>query len=227
MRTLAFALSLVGLVVPLAACGGAASLEGVASAAEKVEQARTVRFAFSWDEPKSGSGEGAIDLANERFSLRMQLDEAAGDVVSGTVEMMFVDGAIYMKNPEFASLTDKPWVKLEGPTGTVALPDSAQALDVLRSGVDFEEVGRADVRGVPTTHYRGTISNDANRITPAGSVLDAWVDEQGYPRKMSFVDGEATATIEFYDFGADVNIEAPSPEETATMTDLGMQEDSK
>jgi hypothetical protein len=220
MRRLTLALSLLALVVPLAACGGATSLEGVASAAEKVEDAKTVRFAFS-GAPNSIGGEGAIDLENDRFSLRMQPDEAHGDHVGGAVEIRFVDGAIYMKNPEFASITDKPWVKLEGPTGTVDSPDPAQALDILKSAVDFEEAGRADVRGVPTTHYRGTIGDDTNGITPAGSIVEAWIDEQGYPRKMSFVDGEATATIEFYDFGTDVNIEPPSPDETATEADLG------
>jgi hypothetical protein len=213
-------LAAVALTLALAACGGATSLEGVASAAAQVEKAKTFRFAFSWDEPKYGAGEGVVDLANERISLRI------GDKVSGTLAMMFVGGAIYMKNPEFASITDKPWVKLEGPTGT-PLPDPGQALDMVRSVVEFEQAGRADVRGVATTHYRGDIGDDKSGITPAGSVVDAWIDEQGYPRKMSFIDGEATAIIEFYDFGADVNIKAPSPDDTATMADLGEGEDSK
>ena len=224
MRRLTLALSLLALALPLTACGGGTSLEGVASAAEKVEQAKTVRFAFSGSATSSVGGEGAIDLENDLFSLRMELDDQ-GDV-NGPVEIRFVDGAIYMKNPEFASVTDKPWVKLDGLADTVDSPDPAQALDVLRSAVDFEEVGQADVRGVPTTHHRGTIGDDANGITPMGSVVDAWIDEQGYPRRMSFVDGEVTATIEFYDFGADVNIEPPSPDETATMADLG-EGDSK
>jgi hypothetical protein len=101
------------------------------------------------------------------------------------------------------------------------LPDPAQALEVIRSAVDFEQVGRAEVRGTPTTHHRGTIGDDADGTAPQGSVVDAWVDDEGYLRKMSFVDGEATATIEFYDFGADVEIEPPSPDETATIDELG------
>jgi hypothetical protein len=219
---LRFFLPLLLLLPLVAGCGGGApGIEGVASAAEKVEQAKTFRFAFSWDEPYSAAGEGAIDLAEERLSIRMQLDESRGDVATGPFELVVADDKLYVRSPEFPVVEGKHWIEMEGPAGTVDYPDPSSALDLLRPRSDFDQIGQEDVRGVQTTRYRGTVGEDAKGIAPAGSVVDAWVDADGYLRRVSFEDGEATATIEFYDFGAELSIEAPPSDEVATIEDLG------
>lgn len=221
MRRMALIIVLAALPLTVAACGATPELEGVASAAEKVKQAKTFRFTFSWDEPNAAAGEGEIDLARRRFSVRMELDESRGDIATGPFAVVSLDGKLYVRNPEFPAVEGKHWFEVDDQSGPIAFPDPSSALDVLRPGGDFEQIGQEDVGGVPTTQYRGTVGEEAMGIAPAGSVVDAWVDADGYLRRVSFEDGGATATIELYDFGAELTIEAPPSDEVATIEDLG------
>ncbi|MGH3018362.1 MAG: hypothetical protein ACRDLU_08315 [Gaiellaceae bacterium] len=198
-------------------------LEGVASAAEKVEKEKTFRFALTIGQPDPVAGEGAIDLARQRVLLRMELDESRADNASGTFEVVIADQVVYVKNPEFPTVGGKDWIRMEGPPGPSAFPDPTSALDVLDAGGDFEEIGQEDVRGVQTTRYRGTITK-GSAPAPDGSRVEAWLDAGGYPRRLTFGDGQHTS-IDFYDFGADVNIAAPPRERVVDLAELGREGD--
>jgi hypothetical protein len=73
----------------------------------------------------------------------------------------------------------------------------------------FRSVGRSQVRGVDTTHYRGRLNVGAVQ----GSI-EVWVDEDDVVRKSRHtgdkVDG-FTSVREYFDFGVDVEVSAPPP----------------
>ena len=205
------------VVMSLVACGGGApQLEGVASAAEKIERAKTARFAFNTEFSEEGTtmGEGAIDLGRKRMHVKVEARQARPDLPNAdwAFEGIFIGRTIYLKSPGFFPSQDKPWVKIEDPVGAGVFdgefPDPSQALRILRAAGDFELVGQEQVRDVQTTRYRGKIDTDTE-LAPVGSVVDAWVDADGYLRRLRFHDGADSATIDFYDFGADIDIQPP------------------
>jgi LppX_LprAFG lipoprotein len=122
--------------------------------------------------------------------------------------------------------------------------DPSQGLQFLRGVTDTQAVGDEDVRGVSTTHYTGVV--DLQRLAdkdPAlkGTVdaliaqagltripVEVWVDDENFVRRMkqsfegaTFGPGmqlDMTMTTELYDFGSDVKVEVPSPDD---VVDLG------
>jgi hypothetical protein len=68
-------------------------------------------------------------------------------------------------------------------------------------------VGKKEIGGVPTTHYRGFIHVGAVE----GSV-ELWVDEEGVVRRERFEDTAKAfvLTRDYYDFGADVKVAVPN-----------------
>lgn len=121
--------------------------------------------------------------------------------------------------------------------------DPAQALAYLQAADEVEEVGTEEVRGAQTTQYRLTVDlrEAAERSTEYRAVIeqsletggaaevpaDVWVDEDGRVRRVRMVYGdvptaqgttaEVTVTTELYDFGADVNVEPPPPDQVLNL----------
>lgn len=118
--------------------------------------------------------------------------------------------------------------------------DPTQTLGFLRGASDdFKGVGTEEIRGEETTHFRGTIdlqkvadeSTDELAAVYArlleGSEFteipaDVWIDEDGRCRRIEYTlpvpeergGGTATLTVEFYDFGADVDVAPPTDAES-------------
>lgn len=156
--------------------------------------------------------------------------------------------------------TKKPWLKIDaarwdtsGSLGGGAQSDPAAFLDFLKGAGDkVSTVGREDVRGVSTTHVRTKL--DLSKVVEqasgekrkklqaqldglgaAGQALravpaDAWLDDDGYVRKitMSFgvpsgsgsgpaADAKASVTVETYDFNQPVDIAIPDPSEVGEL----------
>jgi hypothetical protein len=42
--------------------------------------------------------------------------------------------------------------------------------------------------------------------------VDVWIDEEGLVRRIALEDGGSPAAVEFFDFGVEVDIEAPPPD---------------
>jgi hypothetical protein len=112
-------------------------------------------------------------------------------------------------------------------------------------GDDVEEVGTEEVRGVATTHYRATVDLDRvvdqapseqrealraqieeleRRTNTDEALVDVWIDDDGLVRRqvlryedMRFAGqtGDVTLRMELYDFGVEVDVEAP-PEDQVT-----------
>ena len=161
------------------------------------------------------------------------------------------DGTVFYVDPPAG--TDVPqgkdWIKIdvsEFSPGTSDLSGflqfmQADPLEVLRfigGGLeDVEEVGKEEVRGVETTHYRGTVNLEeaAEASESLGDVYarliensefkefpaELWIDEDGVTRRLTYEipistqrgGGTATLEVEFYDFGTEVEVAPPSDED--------------
>lgn len=176
----------------------------------------------------SVAGEGVLDLHNGRASLSLDLPVGSVDgVVSG--------GTVFVEVPGLPS--QRKWVKLDlaelvpdrgsklGALGRMVSADPARALaDVVQSAADMQAVGVETVRGVSTTHSRGTfrlrVENAAVEAV-AGQVLplDAWVDGDGRLRKLVVRSDpdrpgpvpSSSLELELFDFGVPVEIAPPAP----------------
>lgn len=129
--------------------------------------------------------------------------------------------------------------------------DSLRQLEAVSE--DLEEVGEEDVGGVSTTHYEATVDLNrypdlvpeeqragveesvANLIELTGAEqipVEVWIDEEGLVRRFSqsysYEDPNAgevsqSQTIEFDDFGVDVDVELPPEDDVFDATDLAAQ----
>jgi hypothetical protein len=268
-RTLVlFTLALAAL--PLA-CGGESlsPQAAVAQAATKYEEAGSSRVSMSATMtgvaggPFTFAGEGEFDRERARMTLDMsELGEATGGAFAGELEMILDDLVMYMKFPE--AITEqlpggKSWVRIDLRQAgkelgidleelmQVQQSDPSQSLQYLRGASDdFEEVGEEEVRGVETTHYRGTIDlhkaveqlpEDARgsferAIDLIGTdelPLDVWIDDDGMARRMKYEqplpsaggeEGAMELTMEFFDFGVDVDVEPPPSDEVIDIQEL-------
>ncbi len=115
--------------------------------------------------------------------------------------------------------------------------DPARMLSFIRDVASVQEVGSATIRGVDTTHYRGTIDVEdllSGRaadlgVTGANSIpVDAWVDAEGRLRRLVYsfeasLHGqrvEQALRMDVFAFGADVDYDLPPEHRVIDMSDL-------
>ncbi|HKA03772.1 MAG TPA: LppX_LprAFG lipoprotein [Acidimicrobiales bacterium] len=131
--------------------------------------------------PATVTADGAIDNTNGRAELNVDLSQATAGLpeVAGGVLGALGDGHLqvvtdgsnaYLKIGALASIfgatSNKSWVKLTG-DGTAnaskgsAVADGTDILKILGQAGDVTTVGTEAVRGVETTHYRGTLDVSA------------------------------------------------------------------
>jgi hypothetical protein len=270
-RRLTLALFTLALGALPLACGGESlsPQAAVAQAATKYEEAGSSRVSMSATikdvpgGPFTFTGEGEFDRERGHMTMDMSsLGEATGGAFAGEMEMILEDLVMYMKFP--AAITrqlprGKSWVRIDLREAgkelgidleelmQVQQSDPTQSLQYLRGASDdFEEVGEEEVRGVATTHYRGTIDlrkaaeqlpgkarETFERATDLiGTVklpFDVWIDDDGLARRMKYEQplpsarGQAGAmelTMELFDFGVDVDIEPPPNNEVIDIQEL-------
>jgi hypothetical protein len=85
---------------------------------------------------------------------------------------------------------------------------------------ETRRVGEEDVRGVGTVRYRLEVDCEQAELFDCDGTttpVDVWVGDDGLVRRIS-LEESGSGTIEFYDFGIDVAIEAPPAEQ---LHDLG------
>lgn len=203
------------------ACGGVPAATIIARIPDRTAQASTARMALtsalSGNSPgiqmqMQVNGQGVFDFANQVGELTIdlgQLGAAAGGPSS--LKTVFVKDTVYTQLP---GARGAQWVKI-GPEQLqqMGLPaSSAQSgqndpratLQMLR-GVsdDVTEVGKEDVRGETTAHYRGTVNLDkaveqsppevrpqvqqaVQQLGTRQMPVDVWVDKQGRMRRLSY-----------------------------------------
>ena len=218
----------------------------------------------------SGRSHMRLDFSSFFEALRYELapDEAAElDAMFGDGLMEVVsDGAttyIYWPFMSEALGVQTSWLSMAAPAGAVPLeglkgggvenafaygPDGF--LTLLKLLDSFEEVGTEDMRGVPTTHWVGTLSFE--RLLDLGDStlrdqyewqyqqlglldsalpLEVWVDADGLTRRflmdldLGVFDPSAAGArfqyrYDFYDFGVPVDVTLPPASEVTDVTEL-------
>jgi hypothetical protein len=175
------------------------------------------------------------------------------------IEMEVVgDGTVmYMRSSLFGSLPGgHEWMALDLSFGELDTPlpangDPQGELELLEAATGgVRKLGREDVRGVPTTRYRGTVgvSERAAQLRDEGAEdlasyieeegtplrLEAWIDADGLVRRMRFLKsqpregGDGSMTIDmrmdFFDFGIDPEIDVPESSEVFDATSLAQDQ---
>lgn len=246
-------------VALLAGCGGGAGEPGGTSAptpsttpgAElyrdldaRMVEAGTAVFVFSGaggGRTMSGAGEMRFGPAGYDADVRLTMPE------TGQVRAVLAPTVSYLALPAAKGLPrSRPWVRVSSaPTTRVgrdlqpvvdqlrASFDPTQSLGLLRFGGRVAEAGPATVEGVPTTHYRASVSlRRATRhaAPPARaqyqSMLDAgathldvevWVDTTGLPRRfrvdLPTAEGVFSLTGIYRQWGSSVKVAAPKPKQ--------------
>jgi hypothetical protein len=125
--------------------------------------------------------------------------------------------------------------------GQLGSGDPTQSLNYLRGAGEVEEVGDEEVRGVETTRYHIEVDLlEAVRRAPQelrsmlreaidsfGSEklpMDVWVDDQGLVRRLlqrhSYRGAQTRVSMEFFDYGADVDVEVPADSQVTDISAL-------
>lgn len=237
------------------------AVDPVAQAATKTAGAGTVQIAMTGKVSAAGQeipidGIGFIDLQAKRGAMEMTT------TVPGQGEVRIdelLDGLVLYMGSD--SLTaglpgGKRWVKLDlealGRQQGVDLgqlqqlgggSDPTQWLTYLKQTGGIENLGREDVNGVATTHYRATIDFDKvaeNAGESAASVRqleqltgrktlpsDIWIDGDGRVRRQAIdysasqpVEMHIQLTVDYERFGVPVDMHAPDASDTTDLTDL-------
>lgn len=180
MRKTALAAGGFALVIALTGCSGGDDASGGASgdapspfgsaqelvrvASEQTEKSKSSKFTFEMSmagQAFSGSGEGLYDGPDTAMAMVM-------DVSGQSMEMRFVDKAMYMKLPASSGMTaeGKPWVKIaaggDDPMSK-AMGDSfdqmaeqndpSKILEQIEKAGTIKNTEQVELNGEPTTHY--------------------------------------------------------------------------
>lgn len=159
-------------------------------------------------------------------------DRESGDL--NEMEMVNEGLVMYVRSSAFGSLPDgAEWAMFDLASvedgSDAPLPAEADAmgeLELLEEATGgVEKLGKEDVRGVPTTRYRGMAEEEGK--TPMQ--IEAWIDAGGLVRRMRMLQeqpGEGDEapktvdmTMDFFDFGATPEIDVPASDEVFDMTD--------
>ena len=229
------ALLLVVVLIPLLAGCGAERGSDLDEAANALSEARTSRVDIGVASPKGTVFEasGLFDYARDVGELKLtRISDEFGESPFPT-QMRFIGRDFYTG----WSFGDKlRWQKEEAyePTDAeeVIVPFSGgpapdEVLDLLLKTSKRTQIFESEeIRGVDSKHYRlhvdpvavlreTGVENTLDRHETTPFVVDVWIDQDGLVRRMRFPDepDEETLSLDFYDFGVEVDVKAPTPAE--------------
>jgi hypothetical protein len=135
----------------------------------------------------------------------------------GALDAIAIGDDYYMRGALFGTGTDK-WVKMTGAVDddeALASLSPQKLLRILRdASSETEDLGDEEIRGVDTVGYRLTVDCEVALLScDSTAPVDVWIGDDGIVRRIELEDDDGNVTFEFFDFGADVEIEAPPPEE--------------
>ena len=231
---------------PTAEATGAAGV--IAQATQKTTDAGSARFSGSISGVGLPGGvgntegsstvkmEGAYDFTNRQLDATASVG-ALGE--NGKIRIISTDGNTYMQMPQIGDKWLKANLSELGMSDTFTNPEEAFAQ--LRNVANLREVGPDTVDGVQATKYTGTVDLNAALADSGvseqdlkGQELDGtsdmavWVDGEGRVIKMTSrtaatlgkQDVSNEATMRFYDFGAELEIDPPPPGDVTDLSDL-------
>jgi hypothetical protein len=243
------------------------NVDPVAVAAKKTAAANTVRFSMTMTEqasifpaPITITADGTMDYATQQATMSMDMSQMAsigGSALGSPSDWKMdavMDGLVmYMKAPFLTRLlkTDRPWLKFDMESlakqqgydlSSLMSYDPSEVtryVDYLRGSKDTSVVGHEQIRGMATTHYRGSVDFDAylkalpadkreaakaaldkvNKLgEPEYGPFDVWVDAQGRIRRETFSYSmkaattgniELSLTMDLFDYDLPVSITVP------------------
>jgi hypothetical protein len=276
VRSLIVAAAPVALSIALGAsgCGAGAGavLDPVAQAADATSHAGGAHLSFSGQINAAGlaapitlNGTGVFNYRSQEGHLALDVSgvPAGGGLPGGAlrVEEIFKSDTIYVASPLLSGRLPggARWLKLDVAKSAAAVglglqqltagqSNPAQFLEYLKAaGGATTAVGHQLIRGVPTTHYRGTIdlrkvaalvpSADRAAVSSGLSQLlaqtgvssipvDVWVDAQRMVRRMQIslaprASGRPlafTIGVELFDFGPTAPVAPPAAREVFDAT---------
>ena len=231
----------------------------VKESAKRTKDASTMRTSITFSGGQLSST--AMDMA---FDYKQKLMSMVTKSEGQEFTMIAHENDLYMKIPGLGGsmgAEGRDWIKMtdpsmaeqfaQGQSGMFGAGANAQSfLDgFLGAGATVEDLGREDVRGVPTNHYRGTVSaaeaatsgdtglSDAEKSALEKSLggeadipVEVWIDDDGLVRKMEMAlsgttyglsAGETTTmTMELFDVGKPIEIKVPAKEKVLDLENL-------
>lgn len=214
---------LAALAVIGAGCGAAENEPNLASAVDQTQAAGSSRFAISGT---ASDGSQKVEIAcigeAEYHAARFRL---TCDYGSETMELLAIGATTYVRGDlyGFGGSGDK-WARFTDDE-TLGHEFSPQALlamlrDASRS---TERIGEEPVRGADTVRYRLVVECEQAELMDcdgATAPVDVWIGDDGVVRRIAVEQGSSPFTVDFYDFGADVDIEPPSPGDVQSVDGL-------
>ncbi|WP_137993974.1 hypothetical protein [Streptomyces vilmorinianum] len=203
------------------------------------------------DVTMNGSMLGSAGESGMPDKIRVIMRDNVMYMDMGTEYGAQLDGRRWMKM-DFAALAEQAGDKSLQKQMTQGLDginqDPAQQLALLLESPNLKHVGPAKVEGVPTQHYKGTLSVEdmlnANKaydelipekdrktllanIEKAGITgydTELWVNEDGYPAKMvvgmKMPQGAMNMTAHYSDYGTQATVQAPPAKDTVDLIEM-------
>jgi hypothetical protein len=234
----------------------------VAAAAEATSDAGGVRINFTGSSqgatPLTMSGKGVMNGETNRASIAMSATGSTASGVQGfTLEEVVDDGDLYLRSPQLGAAFggSTKWMLMRSEAFGDLLQSSAsgagmsasptQQLDALKdASYEVTEVGREQLNGATTTHYRalldidkltdeikGEVSGDFGDLIErsmdqvSSATVEVWIDAGGLLRRETSTStmgslGSFTMTMDFSHYGIHPDIEAPPSSEVYDVTPL-------
>jgi len=210
MRPAFFVLALL----PFAAGCGARTSDTAGS--DDVSDVATSRVSIRVGKKPLFVGEGTLDFAGDRGELSMSSGPGGPAIPGGRMQVRLFGRTGYT-GWTFSGRTS--WQK-ESDTATTGSDRFIPGLgggkpqDLLsaltKSSKTIEKLEDEKIRGVSATHYRfEPKSLDEDLPQGANAVVDAWFDQAGVVRRVSVPDPEGPIVADYFDFGVEVDVEAP------------------
>jgi hypothetical protein len=243
------AVVVIVVVVFVVAQGGGSDggpLNAIAKAAEVTQREPGGRATFRAVIASTTTPEGITETGSLVFDDSGRTRgpiTVAGQSTGKEIKMLSIaDGTTsYTRSDQFDSLPEgKKWIEVDlssavkgagSPAPTEAGPK--EGLKILERVQDAEELGKEDIDGVATTHYRGTMPTPKEvfgvKVQYSTLDVDVWIDGQDRVRRMQIdvsgsvneIEGSESTTemtFDYVDFGRVPKIGLPNPDEVFNVT---------
>ncbi|HTY97936.1 MAG TPA: hypothetical protein VMB91_12900 [Solirubrobacteraceae bacterium] len=215
-------------------------------------------------QPVSLDGGGYFNFSTHEGTLTVQLTgfpSAAGLGSQPTMQEIYKGSDLYVGSSLFAGElpTGAKWMKIDisrlgqaaGLNPSQLLNGESNPTQILQylkaSGASVAEVGTQRIRGVPTTHYSGTINIEKAAAALGGAAdgaaqkavstlgvsdlpVDVWVDSHDLVRRLQVTLStppsaghlQVQINLELFDFGATPPVSVPAASETFEASSTGL-----
>jgi hypothetical protein len=210
-----FLAALSTLFLLVTGCGGVENEPNLAKAVERTEATGSSRIEVRAALVENGRTlafrcDGTADYGRQRLRLGCNY---------GIGEMIVIGDAQYFTSDAFGVRIDERWVKVpldESDSLNQFSPE--RLLGLLRdASLETTRLGEETVRQVATVRYQLTVNCERAQIGCSGTTAPVyvWIDDDGLVRRIELEDDGTPGTIEFFDFGVQVDIEPPPTDQVA------------